>query len=429
MGEWPPTMRAASIGVLYGALAFGCLMLSRFGAAVESLWLSNALLAAMLARAPRADWAVYFAAAALGHVSAHLLASDPLPLTLAFLAGDMAECLLLAVLFERRPGTLALRTRHAVVYFLGVCCLVAPLVSAACAALASRLIGAPMAPFDMLVWFAADALALALFAPIFYGLGDERWRDLFAGGVWLKVLLGAAAVAALATAGAFYPGVPTLRVMVLPLMVLIGFWIGVVGVETSLVALAVTWIGFTLVGQSPLPALDNSAREQILAVQALLAVFTATVLPLAVVVEEKQRLTDQLSGALHETRAAWGAIIAGEARYRLVADHVSEAVLRVAPDGRVLFASPAAASLIGRALEGEDLFANLAPIDAEDARALFDHTCRARLFDVAQAWTWRLRGAAGTILLGVRATLIRNDAPEFVIVLARQQDGGAMAAG
>ncbi len=36
---------------------------------------------------------------------------------------------------------------------------------------------------------------------------------------------------------------------------------------------------------------------------------------------------------LKETREAWGAIIGAEARYRLVVDHVSETVMRVAPGG------------------------------------------------------------------------------------------------
>src|SRR5262245_5603679 len=85
-----PLRRAAAVGVGYGALAYLCLIFTRFGAPVESIWLSNALLTAVLFAAPRAHWALIVACAAAGHVSAHLLTGDAPALTGAFLVGDMA---------------------------------------------------------------------------------------------------------------------------------------------------------------------------------------------------------------------------------------------------------------------------------------------------------------------------------------------------
>src|SRR5262245_46820979 len=101
-GVWKTeAARALAVGAGYGLLAFASLSITRFGTPVESIWVSNALLVWALANARLGAWPLLIACAAVGHVTAHLLTSDHLPFTFAFLVGDMAECVIAGYLLWR----------------------------------------------------------------------------------------------------------------------------------------------------------------------------------------------------------------------------------------------------------------------------------------------------------------------------------------
>ncbi|MEJ0022510.1 MAG: PAS domain-containing protein [Alphaproteobacteria bacterium] len=87
-------------------------------------------------------------------------------------------------------------------------------------------------------------------------------------------------------------------------------------------------------------------REDISRLQVGLALLSAGILPLAAVVEEKQRLYESASHAIEEAQQAWGDIIAAEANYRLLADNTRAFVLRLNADGLIASAS-ASSPLLG----------------------------------------------------------------------------------
>ena len=319
-----------------------------------------ALLIAALIAAPRNGCLALIGCCAIGHGIAHLAASDAPDITLAYMVADMAEAALCATLLA--PKTMAFATRRQMFWFLLVCGLIGPFFSASIAASVSSIIGKPMDARDFAVWFGADALGLIVFLPLLHGFGHGRLDRLRRKP--LRLALAIALVVGFSLLAAWMTQVPTLRLLLLPLMVLIAFELGVAGVEICLAALMLCWIIMVMNGHSPIPWVTASQRDVLLATQVFLAVFSATILPLAVALEEKQRLTDTLAATLKDTREAWGAIIGAEARYRLVVDHVAETVMRVAPGGLVLFASPACASLFKhQAFEGRNIFALM---EAED---------------------------------------------------------------
>ena len=213
-----------------------------------------------------------------------------------------------------------------------------------------------------------------------------------------------------------------MRLLILPVLVVVAFELGVAGAEICLAALMLTWTVMVLNGYSPIPWITFSPRDVLLTTQVFLAVFSATILPLAVSLEEKQRLTDTLTDTLKDTREAWGAIIGAEARYRLVVDHVSETVMRVAPGGLVLFASPACASLFkGMEFEGRNIFTLMQPEEAAREQEHFEQSETRDLLNLINRRKWRIRSDTGEwALVDAGVTMIptaQTGGREFVVVL------------
>lgn len=108
-GDWlglaRSLVRPVAVAFANGALAFVCLAFTRFGASVESIWLSNALLTAALMASPLRNWPEVIVGAIAGHIAAHLAVGVDIWFSVAALAGDMAEALVCAALLRRRPAT------------------------------------------------------------------------------------------------------------------------------------------------------------------------------------------------------------------------------------------------------------------------------------------------------------------------------------
>ncbi|HVY84583.1 MAG TPA: MASE1 domain-containing protein [Caulobacterales bacterium] len=416
-------LRAAAVGVGYALLAYFSLAYTRFGAEVESIWISNALLAWALRTAPLPQWPIYVAFASLGHVSAHLIVGDRLDFTLAFLLADMTESALCAWMVTHRPKGAEVLSRGGVFYFIFVSGVVAPMASAAIASGASAIVARDMGGRDFFTWYAADALGLLVFQPIFIGMGAGRWRGFK--GKLSKLALAVALVIVAALSAVAMPQIPPLRLLSMPVFVLAALDLGVGGVEVCLVVMLLTTVLATLYGHGPKlwPGLDE--RETFLAQQSYLALLAVTMLPLAVILEEKQRLMKTLSDSMHETREAWGAIVGAEARYRLVVDNVSETVMRVAPSGLILFASHACAKLLHgeREFEGRNLLDFLPSEDAVALRERFAQSVEQGMLNMAQRATWRFHGDDGAwTAIDARFTLVAPGGvghEEFVVVLRR----------
>jgi PAS domain-containing protein len=221
--------------------------------------------------------------------------------------------------------------------------------------------------------------------------------------------------------------IPGFRLILIPLLAALVFEFGVAGAQAAMAVLTASWLSLALTGHSPAPWYDGDPRQHVVMAQYLAALISAAILPLAVTLEQKDRLTATLTETLEETRAAWGAIIAADARYRLVVDYATEMVMRVAPDGEILFASKRCESLgRGGSLVGANLFALMETADAHAAQEAIGCAMRADLYDLPQHWTYRLHGADGALrAYDVRATLIapgKKKAPaEFVFVLRPAQ--------
>src|SRR5262249_31751435 len=108
-------------------------------------------------------------------------------------------------------------------------------------------------------------------------------------------------------------------IILIPYTIYTAYELGLNGARASIVISTIALVAFAL---TPAPPGRSSPPDEFLfAIQVFLAALSASVLPLAAALAEKQRLYETASQALAEAQAAWGDIIAAEAHYRLVADN------------------------------------------------------------------------------------------------------------
>ncbi len=101
VGQGSIWLRAPVIGGGYFLLSLLSLTFSRFGAPIESIWLSNALLVAALIASPRREWPVMIWPGRSAMCSRTRLRAIRLDRSLVFLVSDMIECALVATPLPR----------------------------------------------------------------------------------------------------------------------------------------------------------------------------------------------------------------------------------------------------------------------------------------------------------------------------------------
>ena len=116
--------------------------------------------------------------------------------------------------------------------------------------------------------------------------------------------------------------------------------------------------------------------------------------PVTLLLAVRGAVTSRQTGRLLAERAAQ----AGEARFRALVQHASDAILILSPNGSISFASPAAQMVLGiscSALDGVALTSLAEPADELALATLLDDARRANGASVSA--TWRARHVDGTV--------------------------------
>jgi diguanylate cyclase (GGDEF)-like protein/PAS domain S-box-containing protein len=117
-------------------------------------------------------------------------------------------------------------------------------------------------------------------------------------------------------------------------LVLFTFRHGIAGVVLGTMILAVAGAVYAGLGLGPFALVENaSVGERTLLLQLYVGAGCLLAYPIAVALAERRRLAGQVR--------------ASESRYRLLAEHSRDLIVRLAPDGRRLYVSPSSASLLG----------------------------------------------------------------------------------
>ncbi len=305
---------AAWLALGCAVLALAAIHLSRQSGSVATVWFANALAIAVLATAPRQRWPLLALAVVTGNLGANLLVGDPLGLALSFVAANLAEVLVGALLLggRSRPADVT-DSPTALLRMLALGAFLPQLVGATLGAAALAGHGVGSFPALWLNWYAGDALGAAAALPFFLTLCQTRpvaWRAQLATLPVAALALLSLGVTLLALTWLPYPFV----FMSLPLLAaaalatpLAGF--GLVLTSVVVVVAALDYGVFVPAG------LGGAAQQGMVLLSAVLALMPAQFL--ATVIERQRQLNYALS-AITSATSELASFIDREGTYRMV---------------------------------------------------------------------------------------------------------------
>jgi diguanylate cyclase (GGDEF)-like protein/PAS domain S-box-containing protein len=327
--------RLSLVGFAYFVLAALTVSFTRFDGGAAFIWLSSGLLLAQLSLLPLRQWlwALVPATLAIFAMSSTLgmgIRAAPM-ISLANLSEPVVAAL--CIRWQNGPG-LRIDTVRAIAVFIISAGVLGPAVSAfGGAAVISHFTGSPFWA-DWFTWFAAHGLGTTLFTPLAFIILSGEARRWYVGGHrdHLRSALALLLVALVSVEVFRQHDLPILFIPFLP-MTLATICGGRLGAIASCVILAVIGGFYTAHGSGPVNLIQGSVGTRAIFLQAYLGCAALLVLPIAALLQQHRDLTDRLAES--------------EARYRAIADSLGDAVVDVAIDGLVRYASPSIAQITG----------------------------------------------------------------------------------
>jgi PAS domain S-box-containing protein len=320
-------------GAGYFAIACLSLALARAGETVSPIWLANACAAALLLRARLACelplLAACFAASLLANGVVHL----PDRLALIFSIANIVE--IVAVLALTRTAGCAVPDMNRLgdlARFVWAGGLVGPMVSAL---LVMPALGDSWDSWraGALAWFLTDSMAMVLIVPAVLLLCDRlrgRLAPAPAGAFESAALLGGGMVSAFLVFN--QTGYP-LVFLIQPITLLHAFRLGSLGSALNAAGVALVAGAMTFAGEGPIAVAADGAISQLHLLQAFIAANFLTGLPVAAILAGRDRMVARLE--------------AGKREADLLADNISDAILRYDLSGMCTYASPSVAEVMG----------------------------------------------------------------------------------
>jgi diguanylate cyclase (GGDEF)-like protein/PAS domain S-box-containing protein len=314
--------------LLYAALTAAAGLLTRLDNGIALIWLANGPLLATLCKTPPRHWPAYLVAAWLGMVGVVFVLAGWQPIVLPYALVDVGEAVLAAALLRHwRVNDRLFRSIGTVPLFVAACGVATALCALPGAAIAIVAYRHGVFPPIVLDWIIGHGLGLLVGTPLaLVARRDE--------GVWTELArprqaasaIGAVLLVAGVTAAAFAQN--TLPLLFLPILpvVIATFAAQRAGAAASVVIVAVIGGVMTARGHGPIMLIEGNAAERLQFFQFYLAALFLVALPIAAVLKQREALMRTLAE--------------NEARYRLLADHATDIMMTLDPDGTVRFASP-----------------------------------------------------------------------------------------
>jgi PAS domain S-box-containing protein len=322
------------LGTLVAAATWVSIALTRIEVGIATLWIANGLLVTGLLLSPRAQWLRLALAAAFGMILARWVYGDTLLQVFGLSAANLFEAWIISLGIRRGipdlrdPAQLKPLARAALAWTLLSCA-----ASATLAALLLALFAAAPAHVVWITWFAAHVLGMVLVATLGVTTLQLGWRLLGRRGRRLDYAACLGLLVAVCLAVGWQQQMPLLFLTYLPL-VLFTFRHGIAGVVVGTMLLALAGSLYAGLGIGPF-ALVGEASVGVRTVLLQLYVGGGCLLayPIAVALAERRRLAGQVR--------------ASEARYRLLAEHSRDLIVRMDIDRRRLYVSPSSTALLG----------------------------------------------------------------------------------
>ncbi|MBX7532515.1 MASE1 domain-containing protein [Qipengyuania sp. 1XM1-15A] len=323
----------AAAFLAFAALAYLSIDLTRGEGRIAVVWLPNALAVAFLLRPTAPHEPALFAAMFVGNVLANTAVGDSLVTAASLALANSAEIWLAVILVRRWCGNRPdMSNTHDLARFMICAGLVAPIASAAIASL--TLVGAAgLAIAPILRWAMSDALSMLILAPSALVLHDAianiRKPTPPEISDWLLLTVGGTTL----TFAVFYQTEFPLLFLIPPVVVAHAFRLGALGTAFSVIKVASIALILTQLGRGPINLVPASLDVQILVLEGFLASCMIVGLPVAAVLATRDRILGELA--------------AGKKQLALLADNITDAILRYDIDGRCTYASPSVRNVLG----------------------------------------------------------------------------------
>ena len=341
-------------GTLFFALCLLSIELTRSEGRIAVIWLPNALAVAACLRFRLPHESALLVAVAAGNVAANLVAGDPMWQAL-MLAGANAVEIGLAVILTRRwcraqPVMEDIADLRGFGLAAGIC---GPAASGLIAIVAlDPAAGSAFSLYER--WVIADALSMLILAPsamiVIDALRSRRRPTRREMTEWLAVTCVGTAATAAVFAQTDYP----LLFLVPPIVVAHAFRLGSLGTAFSTFKVATIALIFTELGYGPINLVDYAQATQLIVLEAFLATSIMLGLPISAILATRARMTRQIAAQKDELA--------------LLAENVTDAILRLDAQGVCTYASPSTAAVLGQppeAFVGKAISERLHPETAE----------------------------------------------------------------
>ncbi|MDF7776605.1 diguanylate cyclase [Sphingomonas sp. AOB5] len=322
-----------ALAVAYGILAALAISLTRLSGGVALLWIATAPLLVTLSTLRTAHWRAPILAAAIGNILASWLFSPFASVALLITAGNMAEAVIAAWLLRRwKVFDPPLGGARSVALFVVAAGLIAPAVSGLYAAgIVAMRVHHDYAGI-WLDWMIGHGMGSLIATPIaLVVMQPSRMIEKFTSRVHIAEAAGLMLLVGAVTFFTFSQNsLPLLFLISLPVLVAT-MRLHRAGAAGSVAIVATIGGYMTLHGHGPIMLVQLGEAGRLQFFQLFLAVQFLLALPVAAILSERSALFR----ALRES----------EARYRLLADKATDAMLTLDPDGTIRFASAATRDL------------------------------------------------------------------------------------
>jgi PAS domain S-box-containing protein len=324
-------------GLAYLALAAISLVLGGAGDTVSPIWLPNACAVAFLLRARLGNEGPFLFACFTASLAANVAVGVPGPVAALFSLGNLAEVALVLALTRVPGGAPPDMSRLGdLARFVWSGGLVGPLVSAV---LTAPAMGTSLEQLraGVMTWFLTDSMAMVLIVPASLLVADRlkgclppaptRTAETAA------LMSGGMVCAFLVFNQTHYP----LLFLIQPITLLHAFRLGSLGSALHVAGVAAVAGAMTWAGEGPIAAASGTGVAQLHLLQAFVAANFLTGLPVSAILAGRDRMMARLE--------------AGKREVELLADNVSDAILRFDMAGICTYASPSVREVMGVAPE------------------------------------------------------------------------------
>ena len=414
---------AVAVAAVYFSLQF-----SREVGRVAAIWPLNAIVVSLLARLPARARPRVLLVVFLANFLTTVLMGDSIVRAALLACGNALEIALCSLLLFKPEGKFDISRIATLKRFAIVACVLAPAASA----IWTSVVSFGTRPFleTLVSWFAADALGMLVFAPALLTFGSKSEDE--ATPLRLRHVAISGAVLSVCLVVVFAQRTFPLLFIIPPALTFATFYVGVRGAATGILLTALVAIAATIAGYGPVQLVGGGETAKLYTLQCFLAFISITTLPVAAalarakaVLRQSESTNAALQAARDDSERAKAEAFESARRYRDLADHSTDIVVRFGPGGVISYASPAV-RMLGVTPEeaiGRSTVEFVSPEDREFAQAVTDELFSGREADASLRREFRIRRPDGSIIwLEGSPSILRNQAGKPVEVVSVYRD-------